>query len=162
MIRLKPILPRNAFDVQAYRRARTQALDTTARWVKTQQEKTVKGWKDRPTFEIVENGENERIIGTDDEKYQWADEGTKPHDIGPIVPKTKQAITIVGPGQPKTRPRVIGSGSGSRGPVVAIRKSTKRFRHPGTEAREFSEVIGEQAETELARNLQRAIDGVVS
>lgn len=159
MIRIRPIIPKLPTPAE-YRRARSKALDKVAKWVKEQQQKTVASWKDKPEFSISENGEAERIIGTDDDKYLWADEGTEAHDIGPIVPVNKKAITIRGKGTPKTRPRVIGSSSGARGPVVAIRKRTKVIRHPGTEAREFSEMIGEEAEQQLAVELQRAIDGV--
>lgn len=159
MIRLRPIVPKLATPAD-YRRARSQALDKAAKRTRELFEETTATWRDKPTFSVEENGDAERIIGTDDEKYGWADDGTKPHDIGPIVPKTKQAITIRGKGTPKTAPRVIGSGSGSKGAVVAIRKSTKVIHHPGTEAREFSTVIADEAEQILAVELQRAIDGV--
>jgi hypothetical protein len=50
---------------------------------------------------------------------------------------------------------VIGSGGGSKGGATVF---TKRVQHPGTDAREFSEVIAEKWEEQLPMLLQRAID----
>lgn len=153
MLKLKPILPRDAFDVRAFRRARDQALDTTAKWVKREFEKTTASWKDEPKFTIDSPRDNERIIGTDDERYGYVDDGTRPH----VIVARGKVLRFAPGGTAKTKPRVIGSGAGSRGGVTIFRP---RVQHPGTAAREFSETIGEQAEQELAKNMQRAIDGV--
>lgn len=154
MLKLKAIKPDRPFDLAAFRRARDQALDTTAKWVKAQQEKTVKGWRDEPTFTIDSPRDNERVIGTDDERYGYVDDGTRPH----VIVARGKVLKFAPGGTAKTRPRVIGSGAGSRGGAIVFRP---RVQHPGTEARDFSETIGEQAEQELAKNMQREIDGVV-
>ena len=155
MIRLRTIRPsRDPFDLAAYRRARTKALDETAKETKQLLEQTTATWRDKPAFEIQENGENERVVGTDDEIYGYVDDGTRPH----VIVAKSGGVLAFGPGaQAKTRPRVISSGSGSRGGATVFRP---RVQHPGTEAREFSETIAEQADELLARNMQRAIDGV--
>lgn len=153
MIKLRALQPKNPFDVAAYRRARTRALDTTARWVKAQQEKTTATWRDKPSFEITAPAENARIIGTDDDVYGYVNDGTRPH----VIVAHGKVLAFAPGGAVKTRVRVIGSGAGSRGGTTVFRP---RVHHPGTEARDFSETIGEQAETGLAAQLQRAIDGV--
>jgi len=153
MIRLKAIKPTNPFDVAAYRRARETALDTTAKWTKAEFEKTTATWKHKPAFAIDSPSDSERVIGTDDANYERMDEGTRPH----VIVARGKVLAFPSGHQAKTRPRVIGSTGGGRSGVMVF---TPRVNHPGTEAREFSEVIGEQAETELAKQMQREINGV--
>jgi hypothetical protein len=53
---------------------------------------------------------------------------------------------------------VIGSRAGSRGTTIV---HTRQVHHPGTQAREFEEVIGEKWNGLLATIFQRAIDSEV-
>lgn len=154
MIKLKAIKPgRDPFDTAAYRRALKQGLDTTARHVKEQFERTTATWQHSVSFSIDSPSDHERIIGTDDDVYGYVDDGTRPH----VIVAHGRVLTF-GPGsQAKTRPRVVGSGSGGGGGATIFRP---RVSHPGTEPREFSETIGEEAEQRLADDLQQAIDGV--
>lgn len=155
MIKLKPITPpKDTFDVSAYRRAIKQALDETARKVKQDFEKTTATWKDKPSFDITAPGENERVIGTDDATYGYVDDGTKPH----VIVARGKVLAFAPGAKAKTRPRVIGSGGGGGSGAVPIFRP--RVQHPGSEAREFSETIGDQAEQELADRMQAAIDRV--
>lgn len=154
MIKLKAIRSsRDPFDPAAYRRAIRAALDATAKQVKADYDKTVATWRNKPSFSIEAPADNERVIGTDDEIYGYVDDGTRPH----VIVAHGKTLAFPGQSSPKTAPRVIGSGGGSRGGATVF---TKRVQHPGTDARDFSEVIGEQAEQRLADELQRALDGV--
>ena len=147
MIRLRPIKPtKNPFDERAYRHAIKAALDDTAQLVLADFERTTATWNGKPSFDVTDNGEFERVIGTDDENYARVDAGTRPH----VIVAHGGVLAFAPGGSAKTRPRVIGSGSGGRGSGVVF---TKRVNHPGTEGRQFAETIGEKAEAELAAQM---------
>lgn len=151
---IRPIkLKGNPFDDKAHRRAIGAALDTEADLVLLDFEKTVATWEGEPGFSIESNGEFERVVGTDDENYQRVDEGTRPH----VIVARGKALAFAPGGSAKTRPRVIGSSGGSKGSGVVF---TKRVNHPGTEGRDFSGVIAEKAEADLAGQMQIQIDRV--
>lgn len=140
-------LTKNPFDVAVHRRAIQQALDTVASLAELDFQKTTATWGGKPSFGIESPSEFTRVIGTDDENYQRIDEGTRPH----VIVAHGEVLAFAPGGSPKTRPRVIGSRGGSKGSTVVF---TKRVHHPGTEAREFSDVVGEKAGVELARQME--------
>jgi hypothetical protein len=146
--------------VAGQRRAIARELREAAREVKEAFEQTTEGWKERPTFELVPRGDMAIVVGTDEQRYQWLDEGTEPYTIPPpIVPTTKKALTIRSPGTPATQPRQLSSSGGKRGGVVAIRRRVnKPIRHPGIKPREWSDMLEEEYDEKLPRLLQRAID----
>ena len=147
MIRLRPIkLTKNPFDDKVHRRAIKQALDDTAQLALADFERTTATWNTKPGFDVTDDGEFGRVIGTDDENYARVDEGTRPH----VIVAHGKALAFAPGGSAKSRPRVIGSGSGSKGSGVVF---TKRVNHPGTEGRQFADTIGEKAEAELAAQI---------
>lgn len=113
--------------------------------------KTVATWKNAPKFEFKISLKRRTQLASvrteptgDADAVQiwiWLNEGTKPHDIKPKQPGVYPLRFVWdGPGsyQAKTEPRVVGSSSGgATGDVVYFHK----VRHPGTEAREWTEVI---------------------
>lgn len=115
---------------------------------------TTDTWSHQPRFSVDKPNPGERVIGTDDDIYHFVDAGTKPHTI---VAKNKKALAFGAGNRAKTQVRVIGSGSGSKGNTQV---RTKRVKHPGTDAREFSETIAKKWQKELPVTMQRAIDSV--
>lgn len=102
---------------------------------------TTATWSDKPKFTVekrpftVSRPLVRVSVTTDDKRWLWTDEGTKPHIIRP-----KRAKRLVFPSQfrPKTRPGSLKSGRGFKGgpPVFA-----QEVHHPGTEARGFTPLI---------------------
>lgn len=160
-MKLIPITPpHDLFALAAVARAIKKTLQDTARDAQADLAKTAASWQHKVDFSITPIAEGVQIA-TADPIWNMVDRGTKPHAIPAIVPKNKKAITVLGPGRPKTAVRVIGSSGGARGGVVAIVKRTKPIQHPGTAAREFSDVVQEKYQTELPRRMQAAIAAAV-
>ncbi len=155
--RLRAIAPKKApVDAARINRAIEGALDDAAKEVKAELEKTVASWDTVVRFTIYART-GERFIGTDNIFFRWVNDGTKPHTIGPIVPKLKQALTIKAGGAPKTRAGVIGSGPGNPGSVVGIVRRVKAFRHPGTKPRKFTKTIGAKWKRLLPKLIEASI-----
>lgn len=159
MITVKVIMPKMpVIDAKKYAHAVDWGLDTAAREVKREFGETTSTWKSRPTF-VIQKGAGERTIFTTDLIYKFVSEGTKPH---PIVAKNAKSLHFFAVGfAPKTRVRRIRASAGAvatQGEAFPVAV----FKHPGTQAREFAEVIAEGWKDELPKLLQRAIDAVVS
>lgn len=100
-------------------------------------QKTAATWQEKPTFSIEEAGPGELAITTDDARWHWIDEGTKPHTIRP-----RGRFLRFSPGsRPKTSPGRVTSGSGSRGSGVVY---ARVVRHPGIKARLFTKQIAQR------------------
>lgn len=149
----RAIIPNSMISLAAQRSAVKAAMDNAAKQAKAEFEKTTATWSRRPEFTIEAPSEFSRTIATDSEIYGYVNDGTRPH----IIPVSGTAVIFPG-GLPKTAPRIIGSGTGSPGKRTF---TTKPIHHPGTEAREFDDVIAEQMEPKLATEIQRAVDGGV-
>jgi hypothetical protein len=157
VIKLKPILiPRSlAMDAAKMRRAIRNGMEAAAKAAKADFGVTTQTWEHQPEFTIERPSDFERIIGTDDEIYGYVDQGTKPHVI---TAKPGKALVFLAGGRPKTVPKAIRSNKGATGNTIVY---TKQVQHPGTEAREFTETIGEKWDERLAETVQRAIDSEV-
>ena len=142
------------FDVPRMKRDLSNLLTAMAKGIKADYGVTTQTWKERPRFDI-QSDQYGRDVTTTDKVFIYVDMGTKPHDI---APPPGGVLAFGGPGfKAKTRPRIIGSGAGSRGSGKIFTK--KVIKHPGTEAREFTGTIGDKWEAELlkrARTLWRA------
>jgi len=154
MIRLRSIKPtQNPLDDKAYRRAIKAALDTAAKGVLADFERTTATWTGKPSFAVEEAGEFDVVVGTDDENYARVDGGTRPH----VIVAHGKALAFGSGGSAKSRPRVIGSGGGGSGGGVVF---TKRVNHPGTEGRAFADTIGEKWEPLLATEMEQRLGEV--
>lgn len=131
-----------------------QALDESAKGVQADFDRTTSTWQRDVTFEIVNTAEYARIIGTDDEIYGYVNDGTKPHIIRP---KTAKALVFGVGGSAKTRPRTIGSTSGSKGNTIV---AAKVVHHPGSDARQFDEVIEDKWQKQLEQHIDRIMEAV--
>lgn len=135
MLKLKPIRPKGLGDVyNRLPRAVDRGMRKAAEKAKQDFEATASTWEHKPAFAIDETGPGELTIGTDDQRWKWIDEGTKPHTIRP-----HGRFLRFSPGsRPKTRPGVITSGSGAQGSGVVY---ARVVRHPGIKARLFTKQI---------------------
>lgn len=151
-MKLIPIQPKGGqlFNLAAVQRAITGTLQQTAQEAQQDLQKTTATWQHGVDFAITAILDG-LLVDTGDPIWQMVDEGTRPHII---VPR-RARVLVFGPGaRAKTTPRVIGSGAGSKGgaPVVA-----HIVRHPGTAARQFSEVLQEKYDDVLPRRIDDAL-----
>lgn len=100
-------------------------------------EKTTRTWKHRVIFTIQINVNDTALamVYTDDDIYNFVNGGTRPHII---KPRKAKFLAFGVPFKAKTRVRFLGSGNGSKGKTMILSKGVK---HPGSEAREFDQVI---------------------
>lgn len=117
-------------------------------------EATTKSWKHKPVFtvDVSTKGQGPAIlVGTDDEIYRYVNDGTKPH---PIFPKRAKVLRFQGGYSAKTSPGVIGSGSGGASGPTLFRPYVQ---HPGTEARNFDEVIAKKWQSRFRQEMEAAM-----
>lgn len=153
---MKVIIPKQLFNTAQLERAIENALTGSAKAAKVDFDVTTQTWTKRPEF-TIDSELGKRTISTDNEIYGYVNDGTVPHIIAPKKPGGVLAFGV--PSGPKTQVRVIGSGAGSKGSTPV---RTRRVQHPGTDAREFDQVIKEKWDELLPVTLQRAIDSEVS
>jgi hypothetical protein len=151
-VKLIPVTPKDGqlFNLAAIQRAITSTLNQAAQDAQKDLQSTTATWKRKVTFAITPIPDGFQV-STDDEIYGYVDQGTPPHII---TPKRGKMLRF-GPGsRPKTTVRVIGSTAGAKGgaPVVA-----RIVHHPGTEAREFSQMLQEKYDDELPKRIDVAL-----
>ena len=151
LVEIKPIIPKKykALDLTAITR---RIVAEEAVEVRTDYEKTIKTWKHKPIFVIQWNKDRtSAIVGTDNQVYEWVDEGTKPHIIRP---KGNYPLRFNVPFKAKTRVMSINSYSGSNGTTLV---AAREVRHPGTKARKFTPVILRAHKRMFAKRMQQEI-----
>jgi hypothetical protein len=126
-------------------------------------EATTRTWEREVKFETKTSGGKGlggqvTEVWTVDEIYRFVNNGTGKwgprHAEYPITPKNAKALAFPSIFSPKTRPRVIGSGAGSHGPVDTIRKSVM---HPGIEPREFTKEIEKKWTPRFKKEMELAM-----
>lgn len=125
-------------------------LDKIAKEAKSDFERTQSTWEHKAKF-VIRSSPGIREVKTSDTPYVFVDFGTKPHVIRP---RNANALAFNANSKAKTRPGVITSGPGSPGGALVVRKIV---HHPGTKAREFSEMIGEKWNQQFKRRMDEAI-----
>lgn len=151
------IKPRKSFRQLADKVARQlNTLERDAEGIKADFEATTATWKHKPEFVIKFQpwptaGAISAVVYTDDEIYGYVDRGTKPH---PIAAKYAPYLRFQVGYHAKTTPNTIGShGGGKFGPW----RMPKEVQHPGTEARNFSQIIQEKWQKRLPEDMQEAV-----
>jgi endonuclease YncB( thermonuclease family) len=160
MIVFKAIKPAK-LKIDAFRLEFLTGLHQMESEVKKDYKKTVATWKaDKPEFQsaislkegptmIVDaGGTNEKGV----KKWRWIDEGTRPHIIRPKRPGYPLRFKVGG--SPKSRVRFIGSDTGKAGNKQVY---AKQVRHPGTKAREWTEVITKKWEPKFKKRMEEAM-----
>lgn len=138
-------------DAKAYARAIENTLTQSALAAKADFGVTTQTWKHKPKFDI-DSKEGARVVGTNDEIYQYVDEGTRAHEIRA---RNAKRLAFRRGYSAKTSPRSISSRAGGGSGDWAY---AKVVRHPGTRAREFADTIAKKWDKELPVQMQRAID----
>lgn len=137
-------------------RAIQNGMQSAAQGVRVDFVATTRTWERGVAFTITKPGGYRRVIGTDDEVWFWLDGGTRPHLI---APRRARALAFAVGGRPKTRPRVLSSSGGSTGSTFVTTRGI--VQHPGTKAREWTDVAQEKWQKQLPVVVQRAIDSEV-
>lgn len=134
-------------------RAIENGMQAAAQGVRADFVATTRTWERGVAFTITAPGRYARVIGTDDQIWAWLNEGTRPHLI---APRRARALAFAVGGRAKTRPRVLGSSAGSTGSTFVTTRGV--VQHPGTKAREWTDVAQQKWQDQLAVVVQRAID----
>lgn len=157
---LKTIKPKRRLNDKAMKDALYNSLRRVRTQVLKDFESTTETWKHKPKFiaetSVAEAGPRLEVYTTD-EIYAYVDEGTKPHEIwaGIYTGKSdKKALAFASAFSPKTKVNVLGSGAGSKGEVNTVRPYVL---HPGTEARNFSEMIRKKNEPRFKREMEQGM-----
>lgn len=131
-----PILPkRPPFGTRyAVEQAMHEAMVKLGQDLKADLEKTAVTWDHKPQFSAETTNEGVRVT-TDDAVWNMVNSGTKAHVISP---KGDYPLRFKAGSKPKTKVRVIGSTGGSEGRDWV---SPRVVRHPGTAARQFTQVL---------------------
>lgn len=129
----------------------TRTLDVMAGQVKEDFERTTKTWNHKPAFKILKVKAYIREISTDSEIYGYVTRGTRPHVI---VPTRGAVLRFPKTFRPKTRVRYLTSYAGSKSKGM---RYAKIVHHPGTQARQFEEIIAEKWTQLAPRLIQTAI-----
>jgi len=140
-IKLRP------FNKRAMRLSIVAGLEEFAEIVQGDLEKTTRTWAEPVDFDIEITQTSKVLEGvkdvkitfeTDDMRWIWTDEGTKPHIIKPKPSNKRGLLFFNSKFTPKTKPGSLRSGKGFSGPPKV---SKAIVHHPGTKAREFSQQI---------------------
>jgi hypothetical protein len=128
--------------------------------VKTDFKKTTRTWKHQVKFETLISLKPPGptiLIGTDDQVWNWLNEGTRPHAIfaGIFTGKSnKKALAFPSRFKPKTKVKSLKSTAGSKGgPTVVV----PFVQHPGTEAREWGLLIAKRRQRWFKKQMERAM-----
>jgi hypothetical protein len=156
VIQTKTIKP-GRLRIDAVRKEVQAEMLKQGKYIQAEYRRTVATWTHKPKFETVTDitgGDMTILVGTDDEIYLFVDEGTKAHPITPKANNPRGLLFFQEGYVAKTVPRVLGSRAGGRfGAVVAA----KAVRHPGTEARGFSQMIQEKTRKRYQRDMLKAV-----
>jgi len=160
---VKPIMPKRSLASLGQKVVNQQAarLQQDGENIRRDFEKTTATWNHKPRFEVnlLRTASQMTVyVYTDDEIYQYVDKGTRPHVIRPRRAKALR-FQWGGPGsyKAKTSVGVISSrAGGSSGPEVLF----KHVTHPGTAARNFTEVIQKKWAPKLTKALQDIVTQV--
>jgi len=151
-MKFKAIVPPK-MNPDLYKLEMLKALDREIQIDKRMLQKTTTTWKSKPVFKTeskVTNKQAEARAWTEDDRWNWTDQGTKPHYI---VARRAKYLTFATGGKPKTRVRTLGSGRGSRGKNW---RRAKVVKHPGTEARLWSQEVVKRRRAYFLRDMGNA------
>lgn len=161
---IKVIKPKRFDDKAMTERLRYHAKKVAGEMRKDYEE-TTKTWQHKPEFkETVSAGKGlggiVAEVSTTDEIYGYVDQGTGQaaghggkYPITPKKPGGRLAFPSIF--SPKTTPKVLGSSSGSHGPVDTFRQIVM---HPGIKPREFSKTIEIKWTPRFKQRMQAAMN----
>lgn len=160
MTYFKAILPPE-FRAGNVRLVVLKGLDKVKSGVKKDYKSTTQTWKHKPKFDDImslRGGEVTLAVFTIDSQYWMVDQGTKAHIIPFDVSKSKPLI-FERKFIPKTVVGSLISGPGFKGGGT---RTVRVVRHPGAEARNFSEVIQEKWQDEFMTIMNETMSNAAS
>lgn len=144
-----------AFDLPRIEKAIRDAVQESADDAQELYESCVATWKHKPAFEQTKTKDG-IIVGTEDQIFQYVDEGTRPHTI---QVKNGRVLRFRGGYSPKTTPGKIGSqGGGASGGFVY---TSKPIQHPGTAPRDFTGKVEKQVQGTLPVIMAQKLGGAL-
>jgi len=129
---------------KAMRDEMAKGMKTAQDKLKKEYQKTTRTWEHKVAFQAEQKTSATQMsvsVWTEDEIYGYVDKGTRPHAIFAGIysgKSTKRVLAFPGTFTAKTVPGVIDSRRGGSGGGTVLRPYVQ---HPGTEARNFSEII---------------------
>lgn len=117
--------------------------------------KTTRTWKHQPKFSKKRTARG-IMITTDDQIFNWVDQGTKPHVI---QAKNAPFLVFGWPYKAATKPRVIGSFRAATGKNVARKLMV---HHPGTLPRNFTDEIRKRMQKRAATIMRKEINAAIN
>ncbi len=137
------------------------AMRAAGKWlVKTDFKQTTRTWKHKVDFETLISLKPPGptiLIGTDDKVWNMLNEGTRPHRImaGIFTGKSnKKALAFPSRFKPKTKRGTLRSTAGFKGGPTTV---VPYVQHPGTEAREWGQLIGKRRQRWFQKQMERAM-----
>lgn len=153
MFLFKPIRPKK-LNERAMLQALLDEAESIADDIELDFGLTVATWNREVKFEkIVDAGKDgiSILVGTDDEIYGYVSGGTKAHVILPVRAK---ALAFLDGYKAKT---VVGSAVSRRGGAFGNTVFSQGVVHPGTEARNFDEIIKKDWSKKFKRRMEKAM-----
>jgi hypothetical protein len=133
---------------------------STQQAVKKENEKTIRAlkqataqWKKPAEFETVETDDGATIM-TEDQRYTWVDEGTKPHAI---LPKKSRFLRFR-PGD-GVRNEIARRQSMAAASDVAV--YAKAVQHPGIRPRNITERVMLRREKDIVKAIEDAVEKAI-
>lgn len=128
-----------------------KAINEQTSYGKRQYEKTVVDWDKKPVFEQNRARRRGQVIygsvDTDNEVFIYVDQGTRPH----IITARRAPMLVFQTGyKAKTTPKRFRSRAGGKFGPYARKFSV---RHPGTEARGWTEILADEIHEGLTKDM---------
>lgn len=130
------------------------AYDDEVKQVKRDFESTTATWREPVKFTVIRKSKGVTEVVTDNPIYGYVDKGTRPHIIRPKQAGYPLRFKTAG-FRPKTAPRRLGSSAGS--PAQAPEAYAMEVHHPGTDARDFSDIIATMSEFRLKKRIDKVL-----
>lgn len=111
-------------------------------------ENTVRTWTHKPTFAPMQTQRGWAVKVDPVLPFAYVDQGTKPHII---EARHAPLLRFKVPYRAKTKVNVIASYKGARGNQWV---SKRRVQHPGTEARNFRDIIMRRIQARMANHVR--------
>lgn len=152
--KFKAIKPKKLNDKEIKREIRN-AVFRVGRQVKRDFERTVETWEHKPKFSLTtsvrQDSEPGFLVGTDDEIYNWVNNGTPEHIYGP---STASQLYFQPDYTSKTEPDEIMSRSGGKSGAFV---SAQIVINPGISPRNFDKILAAKYEKIWKRAIEDAI-----
>lgn len=151
-------------NVDAIRKEIENALEEEAKFHRKELEKTVRTWRDKPTFEsLTDYGGGDLVVitgpagsGSGAQHWVWTDKGTRAH---PIVARRAPALRFRAGNIPKTAPGQFSARVGGR---VGPWRRPRAVRHPGTKPRKWTEILSKRRRGPFTKRMIKAMQAGAS